>query len=300
MFLRMVGIIAVVGLAGSAMGEIIYTPIEFQTPNMIGLSVADINDSGVVAGTLFTYQDEGPSVAHPLTWQTGQFRFPVMPDSQWGWWSTGIDNDGRLTGFREIDPLNKEGFRLSQGKLETLPFPPSRAASDGTVRNLDGYTADGDDQTTTSSVNIQGNWTGIRLRDGTITGYVVRDGVLSNLRAPGVAITWPNDIADDGLIVGQVVHWDGSWTGFILDGDEWFGVDIPIYGANNHNQLVGSPELIGEPVLIEYDSLEDFPKLTGIIPEPFVGLGWLLVGVITMRIRSVRRSVPAAGRTIRL
>src|SRR5436305_700308 len=78
------------------------------------------------------------------------------------------------------------------------------------------------------------------------TAKIFKNGTTHKLDFPGVLVTQPNGINDNGTVVGSYLGADGSLHGFIFHNCQWATLDYPhasdtvLVGITNAGKIIGN------------------------------------------------------------
>jgi probable HAF family extracellular repeat protein len=236
-----------------------------------GIQVNGIDDSGLISGSYTSGGHSGYGSAFLLS---GDVYTTV--DIPGDFYSRGgaLNDSGAMAGYSYSDSGLYTGFIYSDGDFTTVADP--------NVSTGAGTLAEG--------INDSGEVVGYysATAGGSASGFLLDDGVYTDIAVPGAVNTYAFGINDQGDIDGSYSGSDGLAHGFLLSGGVFQTIDFAgaaqtaLIGINNSDQLVGY-YVDGSG---NYTGFEASPA-----PEPatFLVAGAVLIVVFGLR-RKTRRT----------
>lgn len=241
-----------------------FTPIEY--PGASATVVSGLSDAGDIAGF---YERDGVTrgfVRRAGTWTSVEYPGAVMTQL------THVAHDGSTVGAYRNDGEPGVAFhafvRTPEGEFSTVSHPDhaygmaQRLLPDGTIL---GCYHDEDFTTTMRAISVAdgeisvldlpGGMYGGGTPDGRMLagfttigrrGFIVDDGQVRYLEAPGSTATEAWDINPDGIVAGVQVDSADVSRGFVLEGDRWETIMLPdarstiVFGINGRGDLAGA------------------------------------------------------------
>lgn len=260
-----------------------YTFTLIQFPGSDLSTARGINNNGDIAGA---YRITPPR--HAMIYRDGVY-IPFLPDAEPGiGYSEAfkINDRGDVAGYWS-DDYGYRGFLYRNGLFTDIMYPNASNVQIFGMNNLaavvgswDLYDADGNllefhgflwkngaftdvnfpgaVDTTAIGINNRGDIVGIfdkNINDPAAHGFVYTKGNFIAFDFPGddITLTQPNDINDNGTIVGTYMTSDGTQHGMIVEGATLKTLDYPsssftsLWGINNAGQIVGTTRIDGVP-----------------------------------------------------
>jgi uncharacterized membrane protein len=213
----------------------------------VGTRLTSINDSGQIVGWDYINLPQyikSPNAAF-LIQSTGGTFFAISPNPgvQFSTYPTGINRVGDIVGYYTMDYRDARGpaFLFSGGNYTALDAPGAvpKSTTAWAINNVGqilvssslGYGLYQPISGTYTSLDLRALGTGLLATHGINNGdqvvgeyfdakgiehgFVLSDGLVTNLDVPGAQFTWVYGINDAGLIVGTYTAADGTYHGFL-------------------------------------------------------------------------------------
>jgi probable HAF family extracellular repeat protein len=166
-----------------------------DVPNSILTQANGINASGQIVG--YYLSDVAARRAFQLN-QNGYTTLELPPLAR-GADAGGINASGQIVGTYTTAGGNDHGYLLSDGSIQLFPDPPG--SQDGTTHFR--------------GINDAGHIVGHHFADGRFHGFLLINGVYTDIDVPGARGTQAWGINNVGKIVGYYIGNDGNAHGFL-------------------------------------------------------------------------------------